>query len=428
MKKTDITDSSEINENSDFRVLVVDDEESITNLFKDLLSSKGYAVDTAVDAEDALNLLGKRVYSIVFTDVNMPEKSGIELQNLSLSKRNMDFVIMTGFPNVKDAVKVIKMGALDYMQKPFKIKDILEKVSESYKKHTFRKKAELNIKDTVTISKSILEYKTRKMIGSGNAGIVMLVEKEGLEYAMKILRKEPNAEIQKKNIRRFLQEGRILSEINHPNIVKVFDYGISDEQSAPYMIMEYIKGSTLKEYMNEFEIPMNNKIKIFLQIIEALNAIHKAEIIHRDMKPANILITEHLNVKLVDFGIAKVKYSSLTLTSDMFGSPAYMAPECFNSFNDINFNADIFSLGVLGYELFTGDLPFSGDSIFETIYAIRKSKKYKNEKMFLQLPDCIQKILTKMLIKNPEHRFGDTKECLHFIKQNNLRNVDDFNI
>jgi len=156
-----------------------------------------------------------------------------------------------------------------------------------------------------------------------------------------------------------------------------------------------------------------------------LAIVHKFGVLHRDVKPSNILVTDDYVAKLSDFGIAKISDSSLTLTHEVLGSPAYMPPETFKRNCTIDNRSDIFSLGILAYELITGVKPFQGETVSEMMNAIQKSKPKEPRKLVTDLPMPVQDILEKMLPKNPEERFKNASDIVDAI--NNMgrgKNLD----
>lgn len=205
-------------------------------------------------------------------------------------------------------------------------------------------------------------YRVIKEIGRGGMANVYLAEDTYLDnrqIAIKILRS--NFENDSLAIARFQREAYAMSELNHPNIVSISDVGDADDQQ--YIVMEYVDGLTLKQYINE-HAPLSNEeaIRIGDEILVAMDLAHRSGIIHRDLKPQNILITKDGTAKVTDFGIAKaVSETSLTQTNSMFGSVHYLSPEQARGSNATP-QSDIYAIGIIVYEMLTGKIPFDGDS------------------------------------------------------------------
>ena len=243
-------------------------------------------------------------------------------------------------------------------------------------------------------------------------GIVLLVEKDEKQYAMKILRKDNQDDAFALQIKRFIREAEILHKIDHPNIVKIYEYGISERDGAPFFVMEYVSGKPLDTCILDNSFLPEKKMSIIRQIASALHIVHNKGVIHRDVKPSNIILTEEESVKLTDFGIAGVEDSELTMQSDVLGSPAYMSPEAFNSGKETNEKSDIFSLGIIAYELFTGVNPFKGDTINQIMHQIKTKRPLEPMKLVADIDPGIQDILGKMLAKDPAGRFDNAVEIV----------------
>jgi len=166
---------------------------------------------------------------------------------------------------------------------------------------------------------------------------------------------------------RFLREAKSLSSLSHPNLVAVFDYGITADKE-PYLVMEYYDGKGLDEiFESSADMTLTEIIKILCQVCDALTAVHNQSIVHRDIKPSNVLISVDAVVKLVDFGIAKnLENTALDLTEagEVVGTPTYMSPEQCRGL-ELDSRSDIYSLGCVMYEALTGRAPFSADSFYE---------------------------------------------------------------
>lgn len=225
---------------------------------------------------------------------------------------------------------------------------------------------------------SIGPYQILETIGSGGMGIVYKVRHKGAGtiLAMKVLKQELTAD--PINVKRFQQELKTASLINHPNVLPVFDSGVTDG-GCPYLVMEYLDGYTLEEILQEEGfLDLERFIHIFTQVCDALCVAHEKRIIHRDLKPSNIMITTSDSdfelVKVLDFGIARVFQKAakdgarLTQLGDVLGSPLYMSPEqCLSQ--KLDERSDIYALGVVMYEALTGTSPFPGENAVEIIMA-----------------------------------------------------------
>jgi serine/threonine-protein kinase len=179
--------------------------------------------------------------------------------------------------------------------------------------------------------------------------------------------------------------------------------------------MEYVKGLSLTECLNRKMFNINQKISIIQQIAEGIECVHKCGVLHRDIKPDNILITDDITAKITDFGVSHVSDSCLTMDDEILGSPSYMAPESFSEMKKTDERSDIFSIGVLSYEMLTGILPFEGESIYQVMEAIRKRNPVAPMKIAPEIPSWMQDTMAKMLDKDPAGRYRSADEIVRAI-------------
>jgi len=217
------------------------------------------------------------------------------------------------------------------------------------------------------------KYRVEKVLGSGGMGVVVAAWHLELEQRVAVKFLHPLALERTDTAERFRREARSAAKIRSEHVARVIDVGIM-EGGVPYMVMEYLEGHDISDEMQKHGmLPIADAIDFVLQAIEALAEAHAAGIVHRDLKPANLFIAHRADgtriVKVLDFGISKsllggsVAELSLTRTSTLIGSPLYMSPEQMRSAKDVDTRTDIWSLGVILYEMITGQPPYSGDSI-----------------------------------------------------------------
>jgi CheY-like chemotaxis protein len=406
------------------RILVVDDDPAIRDMLTDILGGKGFTVDLSPGSGDALEKLIDYKYNLLLLDANLPGISGFEL--LKYCKKNhplMEIIMITGNPELDQAVSTVKDGAFDYIAKPFSVEKLLLRVEAALKHRKEVMLKSLSDADGAQgsapgmINMPLPDYKIIRTLGSGTMGVVLLVERERRHFALKILRKNQGDKTAETRSKRFLREAKILSQIEHPNVVRVYDSGFP-ENSVPFILMEYVPGTSLVELIKDNKLSVSQKLYIISQIASALSAVHKFGILHRDIKPGNVLVKDDLTAKLSDFGVARVSDSSITMTHEILGSPAYMNPEAFTSNKPVDNRSDIFSLGILSYELVTGKKPFQGETVNQMMNAIQKSRPVEPRKIVPELPVKVQNILARMLRKVPDERFQDASDIVLTI--NNL--------
>ena len=252
-------------------------------------------------------------------------------------------------------------------------------------------------------------YEIIKTIGEGGMANVYLANDTILDrkVAIKVLRGDLSND--EKFIRRFKREALSVSNLSHPNIVEVYDVG--EEDGNYYIVMEYIEGKTLKQLLQKRgALTLNEVIDIMTQLTDGLAHAHEAYIIHRDIKPQNIMIEDNGLVKITDFGIAVALNSTqLTQTNSVMGSVHYLPPEQANG-KGSTVKSDIYSLGILMYELLTGSVPFKGDTAVEIALKHMKEKIPSIRKQNPTIPQSVENIVLKATAKNPKNRYDNVRD------------------
>ena len=252
-------------------------------------------------------------------------------------------------------------------------------------------------------------YEIVKSIGEGGMANVYLATDNILErnVAVKVLRGDLSAD--EKFIRRFEREAQSVSNLSHPNIVEVYDVGIEDGNH--YIVMEYIDGKTLKQLLKKREsLTLTEVIDIMSQLTDGLAHAHESYIIHRDIKPQNIMIEDNGLIKITDFGIAMaLNATQITQTNSVMGSVHYLPPEQASG-KGATIKSDIYSLGILMYELLTGTVPFKGDNAVEIALKHMKDKIPSITKQNPAIPQSVENILMKATAKNPRNRYDSVRE------------------
>ncbi len=395
-------------------ILVVDDEPGMRKMLGDFLSSE-FKVGTASSADEALGLLEKDKFDIALVDVNMPGMTGLEFFSVCRKKyQKMQIMIMTGKPLFSDAIDSVKDGAFYYLLKPIDLKLLHFLLLKAVKEN--KSVSETCGYDAGIIKNLGTQYRVVRSLGSGASGVVLLVEDKEKSYAMKALHNW-NKKLHKdcETMRRFVREAETLGKINNEHIVKIYDHNLNKPEESPYFIMEYVEGRSLTRCLKDRDFNIEQKISIILQIADALECVHAYGVIHRDIKPENILLTEDMRVKITDFGICHIMDSSLTVADEILGSPAYMAPESFIVSRTTDPRSDIFSLGVISYEMLTGVRPFEGGTLPKIMESVMNRKPEAPTKLNPEIPSWLQDILAKMLNKNPDKRFQSAGEIIKSI-------------
>ncbi len=258
------------------------------------------------------------------------------------------------------------------------------------------------------IGKTISHYKIVDKIGGGGMGVVYKAEDIKLKrtVALKFLPHEFSDDSTAK--KRFIQEAQSASSLDHPNICTIHEIGETDEGQL-FIAMACYEGETLKHRIEKGPLEINETITIALGIAQGLAKAHSKGIVHRDVKPANIFITADDHVKILDFGLAMLASTTrLTKTESITGTAAYMSPEMVRS-EDMDHRTDIWSLGVVLYEMLTGQLPFRGENWEATMYAISNNAPVPINELRKDVPAFLVRVINKMLQKKPQDRHKDVQ-------------------
>lgn len=252
-------------------------------------------------------------------------------------------------------------------------------------------------------------YKILQYVGGGGMSNVYLAHDIILnrDVAVKVLRYDSSNE--EEFHRRFQREALSATSLMHPNIVSIYDVG--EDGDMHYIVMEFIKGRTLKQYINEYS-PLSpaRSVHIMKQLTSAIAHAHENQIIHRDIKPQNILIDEDGNVKITDFGIATtLSETSFTKTNSVLGTVHYISPEQARG-GTATKKSDIYALGIVLYELLTGELPFSGESAVSIALKHLQSETPSVRGFDASIPQALENVVYKATAKNPAHRYNTVEE------------------
>ena len=272
-------------------------------------------------------------------------------------------------------------------------------------------------------------YEIEKLIGEGGMANVYLARDTILDrkVAVKVLRGDLAGD--EKFVRRFQREALSASSLSHPNIVEIYDVG--EDEGNFYIVMEFIEGKTLKQLIKKRGVlSLPETMDIMLQLLDALASAHDSYIIHRDIKPQNIMIKESGLVKITDFGIAMALNSAqLTQTNSVMGSVHYLPPEQASG-KGSTIRSDIYSLGILMFEMLTGKVPFRGDSAVEIALKHMKEPLPSVREINPVVPQSVENIILKAAAKNPKNRYKDVREmaddirtCLDESRENEERIV-----
>ncbi len=270
------------------------------------------------------------------------------------------------------------------------------------------------------VGKTILHYRILKEIGKGGMGVVYKAEDTKLHRTVAI--KALSAELvgDEKARARFLREARAASAIDHPNICTVYE--VNEAEDVLFFVMQYIDGKTLKKFIGGRPVPLDQSLEFSLEIADALAEAHRRNVIHRDIKSSNIMLNERNQLLILDFGLAKVivpstgtsgdhQTADLTALGTPFGTASYMSPEQARG-ERADARSDIFSLGVVMYEMIAGRLPFKGKTSVDVMHGVMHDEPPPLD----GAPQRLQQIVSKALAKNPAARYQSTEVLLEDLR------------
>ncbi len=268
------------------------------------------------------------------------------------------------------------------------------------------------------IGQTISHYKILEKLGEGGMGVVYKAQDLKLDRTVAIKFLPPHLSSSTENKARFMQEAKATAALSHPNILGVFE--IDEQESRMFFVMEYVDGVTLKRHITSLQsgtgIPVNQAIEWTSQIASGLKAAHDKNIVHRDIKPENVILTKDGKPKIMDFGIAKLKSSSgLTKTGTSLGTLSYMSPEQAQG-DAADHRSDIWSLGVVLYEMLTADLPFKSEHEAGLLYLIVNEEPPVPSLMDRKIPHQMDNVTKKMLAKDRAKRYQNMNELLNALE------------
>ncbi len=267
-----------------------------------------------------------------------------------------------------------------------------------------------------TAERHIGKYIVKRELGRGGMGAVYLAEQPGLGREVAIKELVPSAAADPTALKRFLQEAQVMARTSHPNLVQVHD--MEQIGTANYIVLEFVKGRSLRDWLNRGAIPMPQVFAVMHGVLQALDYAHRHSIVHRDMKPENVLLSDEGAVKVADFGIARLTDDSVgpgqtaTKTGTTVGTPQYMSPEQVAS-SKVDGRSDLYSAGIMFYELVVGEPPFTASEADGPFTLMAKHVQAPPKPPSVHKPGLdmrLEEVILKSLSKRPEERYQTGQE------------------
>jgi serine/threonine protein kinase/ActR/RegA family two-component response regulator len=413
------------------KVLIVDDDRSLGAMVTDYLKHEKHEVMLVCSGVEGWQQIQSNQYDLIVLDWDLPDLAGVDILKLYRASGGMASVIMlTGHNSADDKERGLDTGANDYMTKPFNLKELAARVRACLRAQAAQAPV---LKALGSGNEDVLEkgslagtalaakYEFVDVIGEGGMGIVFKARHPKLDklVAIKMLL---SAQMSEEVMARFEREARSISRLDHPNIVVIHDYGMT-ERRQPFMVMDFIEGRSLEELIEEQEgLPLKEGLHVLVQVCDGLSHAHESGIVHRDVKPGNIILKNMGGKpplpKILDFGLAKLEQSTaqnaiqLTRHGHAYGSPPYMSPEQVRGAKVVDERSDVYSMGCVVFETLTGFPPFTGETAMEIMIKRLEEPPYTFAETQCEVPyvDELQSIVSKALQIQPDDRYQTMKE------------------
>jgi CheY-like chemotaxis protein len=419
---------------------MVDDDVDFAETVVALLELENHEVELVHTGREGWEKARNDSYDFLLLDWDLPDLNGINiLKRVRDAGSRTPVIMMTGRASISDKELGLDSGADDYLTKPFDVTELLARM-RAVKRRTTDKapvhkplgSGNEEVLRTANLAGTLLasRYEFQSVIGEGGGGIVFKAKHPLMDklLAIKMLQ---TGQLKEEAMERFLREARAISRLEHHNIISMHDVGFT-ETRQPFMVMEYVEGANLADLsIEEGALDLTYALDICMQICDGMQNAHQCGILHRDLKPRNILLKLYPDgrclVKILDFGLAKLKEldekgaaAELTRHGQVLGSPAYMSPEQARG-KEADERSDIYSLGTILYQLVTGCPPFWGESIPEVMMKQLTEEPMKLKDMCPEssFPALLQDVIDTVMNKDPQQRYqsmGELKKALEEVK------------
>ena len=368
-----------------------------------------------------------RLIGLSFQSQGLLDLAFDKFRKLPLNNQVKDLIYNLGLEYEKKRLINKALTAYEYINKGEGYRDLDDRIpklkasedkSSTLGSYGIAKERIIRSDSETAVRSMVGRYEILQELGKGSMGLVFKAQDPKINRLVAIktihFSEEFDEDVIQEIKERFFREAEIAGQLSHPSIVIIHDVG--DDGDITYMAMEFLEGEDLEKFTKkENLLPFRKVLDIVGKIADALDFAHQAKVIHRDIKPANVMLLKNGQVKVTDFGIAKAISSSRTKTGVILGTPNYMSPEQIMG-QKIDARSDIFSLGVLFYQLVTGELPFYGENLSGLLYQITQVKHPSPRSYNPRLPRVCEKILDKAMAKDPGKRFRSAGDMARIIR------------
>jgi serine/threonine protein kinase len=395
--------------------LVIDDEQDIRDLLTTLLKQVDCEVIAARDGVEGIAKLEESSPDFVVLDVQMPHVDGWQTLKGIRARSDVPVLMLTAEHSEQEKVRGLVGGADDYLAKPLAPDEFVRRVEALLRRSDDNEGGVVREEDGFAPGDTIGSYQIQGVLGRGGMSTIYRATHTALErtIALKVL----SAQFADDRVsrERFMNEWRIAAALRHPNILPVHDAGEIDGRL--FLAMELVEGGDLgHEIIREGALPPPLALSILDQMAGALDAAHAADLVHRDFKPANILLDGD-RALLTDFGLSKLLGSNNRLTAPgrMVGTAQYLSPEQIRG-QDVTPRTDVYALGCVIYETLTASAPFEGESDFVVMYAhLERSAPPMSERR-ANVPEAADAVVQRAMEKDPNYRFESAGQTIAALK------------
>lgn len=402
-------------------VLVVDDDEDIRSILQLTLHQHGVTALCAQDAYEAIALLHHNTVDVILLDVMMPGEDGFRFHQRLLQSelwKDIPILFLTSVGNEESILEAYAKGAEDYIKKPFQPQIVAAKVKNIIARQ--RKRQSIDQDNLLPGFLLAGKYTILREIGRGGMGFVYLARhtQDQQLYAVKVFYTRGSS---LEHRTRFQEEIRVLSSLSHPHLIRLYDAG--QQHHFLYYVMDYLTGGSLYDRIQQGPLSEQDALRFCAAIADALQHAHEHGVYHRDLKSENILFTQDGQPILTDFGVALNLASPndrLTKIGFVVGTVPYLSPEQVLGLEEADHRADIFSLGIIFYEMLTGQHPFPGDAPHDIMTRILRHPHTPARTLHPRLLSATQNICDKALAKDRDTRYQHARElsldCRHALR------------
>ncbi len=398
-------------------ILIIDDDRDVHDVYSEALSIKEYRVLSSYTGEDGLKKVEIYNPELILLDIDLGSGlTGLDvLHSLKKMKKKLPIIFISGKSGMEHDVEIeIAANVYKFFVKPIAVNELVHTIQEFFNpKLPLDNKEIRTYKSSISFKESLSGCSIESLLGQGASGEVYRASHSGVPVAIKIYKKDVLSDIEV--ITRFKESAIILKKIKHPNIIELFDTGITKEGNY-FIIMQYFVGenvSSLLEKNGIISIP--ESIDIAYQIAQGLSAAHQAKLLHRDIKPSNILYNREKKIaKIIDFGVA----CKLGTSQDecITGTPYFMSPEqCQGS--ELDHRSDIYNLGATLYNMIVGTPPFYSFTDVKDVLLAHIYQPLAWPRQMSYIPNSLQKIVEKMMEKSASKRFSTMARCAEELKK-----------